>query len=254
MDQSVCSPQESLYELENHIPDENPTSSPRLPSKHSSGKRKQPPTVTPKRFTRFFTPRSSLENGVKISASRQVLRDITASGANHKRTERRRKQTKDSIEIFNDDYVVSSEVSKRRRRVGPISPDTTPDRSSPLKRMRKQSLDLSDNDDANAGDAASEEDLSDDGSAGKTRRNRTHLVFSHPIVYSQQRGHLGRLLRQETGDISPRYRTVDYGNIDWQNETADFMTRPEDTYACLNPADSQEATLPFCATSCNSKY
>ncbi len=251
--EALLSSQESSYGIHIPTPDENPSSSPLLPSSQSAGKRKQPPTVTPKRFTRFFTPRSSLGQGSKIGASRQVLRDITASGANRKSTTaRRRTPTKDSIQVFNDDGE-NLEISRKRRKRVPISPETTPDRSSPLKRIRKRSLGLSDGEGSCAGDTASEEDFPDDTDVRKAQSDRTRVEYVEPIAWSRQRGPLGRLLRQEICDGSPRYRTVDYGDGDWQYELANFMTRPEDAYACLNLTSPQEATIPFCATSCNSK-
>ncbi len=252
-DEIVLSSQGSLNRIPDSTPDENPTSSPLLPSRQSTGKRKQPPTVTPKRFTRFFTPRSSLEQGAKIGASRRALRDITASGANRKGTARRRTSTKDSIPTFNEENTEAVKISRKRIKKEPVSPGTTPDRSSPLKRIRKQSLGLSDDDCTDVEDPASKEDSSDIALGRKTRANHTRLHFDEPIAYSRQRGPLGRLLRQETGDISRGYETVDYGNGDWQNETANFMTRPKDTYAYLNLTNPQEPTIPFCATSCNSK-
>lgn len=253
IDDTLLSSQESLSRIQNLTPDENPTSSPLLPSRQSTGKRKQPPTVTPKRFTRFFTPRSSLGQGTKISASRQALRDITVSGANPKGTARRRTSTKDSIRVYNEEDNEFLDISRKRVKREPASPDTTPDRSSPLKRIRKQSLGLSDEDGTDIEASASEEDSSHDIAGKKIRPNRTRLRFVEPIACSRQRGPLGRLLRQETGDTSRRYSTVGYGSGDWQNETANFMTAPEDTHACLNPTNPQEATIPFCATSCNSK-
>ncbi len=253
IDDTLLSSQKSLGRIQKLTPDENLTSSPLLSSRQSNGKRKQPPTVTPKRFTRFFTPRSSLGQGTKISASRQALRDITASGANRKGTVRRTISTKDSIQIYNEEENESLDVSRKRTKKEPVLPDTTPDRSSPLKRLRKQSLSLSDDDGTDIEDSASGGDFSDSDPGRNTRSNRKRLHFVEPIAYSRQRGPLGRLLRKETGDTDRRYPTVDYGSSDWQNETANFMTRPEDTHACLNPTDAQEATIPFCATSCNSE-
>ena len=251
--EALLSSQESSYGIQNPTLDENLTSSPLLPSSQSTSKRKQPPTVTPKRFTRFFTPRSSLGQGSKIGASRQALRDITASGANRKSTTaQQRTPIKDSVHVFNDDGE-NLEISRKRRKRIPISPETTPDRSSPLKRIRKQSLGLSDDDGSCPGDSASEVDFSNDVALKKLQSTHIPLDYVEPIALSRQRGPLGRLLRQEIGDYSPNYRTINFGNSDWQHETADFVARPEDAYACLNLTSPQEATIPFCAASCNSK-
>ena len=250
-DEAVSSSLENCYTIPSSSQDKIPTSSPLLPSRQST-KRKQPPTVTPKRFTRFFTPRSSLGRGSKIGASRKALRDITSLGANRKSTASRRTPTKDSIRIL-DETEESPQIRKKRRTRDLVTPDTTPDRSSPLKRIRKQSLGLSDDEGSIEGGYNSDEYLSDNGVVRRVRGNRTRLNYVEPIAYSKVRGSLGRLLRQESGDYSRRYATIDHGNDDWQYETANFMTKPEDSYACLNPTNQQETTIPFCATSCNCK-
>lgn len=121
-----------------HTPDENanllPT--PTASGQKSLSKPKQLPTVTPRRFKRFFTPRSSLKRNVKIGASRQVLRDITAGDSNRRSVGRRQSFSKDATKVFEDQNENFNGTSKKRKRGIPVSPDTTPDNSSPLKRIR----------------------------------------------------------------------------------------------------------------------
>lgn len=121
-------------------------SSPLRPlSSQGTDKPKRKPTVTPRTFTRFFTPRSSLGRSRKIGASRQILKDITESGSNRKGCYRRRRQVGGRIQSLEecDDYDDGfSDISQKRKRYQPISPDPTPDLSSPLKRMRSQSLEI----------------------------------------------------------------------------------------------------------------
>ena len=119
------------------IPEASSPASPRASTQGSTGKPKKAPTVTPRTFTRFFTPRSSLSRGSKVGASRQALRDITASASNRNAPSRRRTPTKDRITIFNDeDGEISERATKRRKR---DHASITP-RSSPLKDIKKQSL------------------------------------------------------------------------------------------------------------------
>ena len=121
-----------------HTPDENanvlPT--PAASSQESTGKPKQHPTITPRRFKRFFTPRSSLKRHVKLDRSRQVLRDITGGDSNRTSVASRQFISKDYIQVFEDQGEVPVYTSRKRRRTLPISPEPTPDNSSPLKRVR----------------------------------------------------------------------------------------------------------------------
>lgn len=122
------------------------SSSPMHPlSSQGSEKPKRKPTVTPRTFTRFFTPRSSLGRSRKIGASRQILRDITESGFNRKGGSGRRRHVDDkiqSLEEGDDGGDGFSDIPQKRKRYQPISPEPTPDLSSPLKRMRSQSLEI----------------------------------------------------------------------------------------------------------------
>lgn len=99
MAESPCysSPQSSQYEklsilMEQEMEQENLDSSPLRArgndvAKYSSEKPKKPPTVTPKRFTKFFTPRPSITTrGRTQSKAGRQLRDITKNGSNRRRT------------------------------------------------------------------------------------------------------------------------------------------------------------------------
>lgn len=121
-----------------HTPDANanPLPTPTASSQRSLSKPKQLPTVTPRRFKRFFTPRPSLKRNVKIGASRQVLRDITGGDSNCRSVGRRQSFSKDAIKVFENQNEKFNGTSKKRKRGIPVSPDTTPDNSSPLKRIR----------------------------------------------------------------------------------------------------------------------
>ncbi len=131
----------------NKIPTPEPPSSspPRLLGSRGSDKPKRKPTVTPRTFTRFFTPRPSLGRGRKIGASRQILRDITESASNRRGGSRPRTQSNDKVQTLEDDHDGFLDISKKRKRRESISPETTPDLSSPLKRMRSQSFETPQN-------------------------------------------------------------------------------------------------------------
>jgi hypothetical protein len=57
-------------------------SPPRATSQGSGGRPKRPPPITPKRFNRFFTPRSSSGHSPRSSHARRKLLDITKTAIN----------------------------------------------------------------------------------------------------------------------------------------------------------------------------
>ena len=102
-------------------------------------KPKKQPTVTPRTFTRFFTPRSSFGNRRPSSSPRHALRDITSPAVNGHTSSRSRKRLE--FEPFPDINPLGDENEwsrtagvKRRKTLG--FPDITVDGSSPIKRSR----------------------------------------------------------------------------------------------------------------------
>ena len=192
-----------------HTPDENANSlpTPTASSQKSASKPKQLPTVTPRRFKRFFTPRSSLKRNVKVGASRQVLRDITAGDSNRRSVGRRQLFSKDAIQIFEDQNENFSNASKKRKRGIPVSPDTTPDNSSPLKRVRG----LTPPTEASH-DAEFETDI--DGGISDGRPSQDETAWDDepevkPIVRWREDGLPGHRLRHEcAGDIRDTRRRI----------------------------------------------
>ena len=193
----------------NRIPTPEPqkSSPPRPLDNHNSDKPKRKPTVTPRTFTRFFTPRSSLERGRKIGTSRRILRDITASGSNRKDVSRRRTQGDSKIQILKTDDDVDdnndddefAHNSKNRKRYRPISPDTTPDLSSPLKRMRSQSLELLEDNDTDEATSDTDDGVFDEYSEGQSQNGRptcnpikSRYFGSSGMAFSRQLGEIHR--------------------------------------------------------------
>ena len=224
---------------------------PQPPRKEDSGKARKAPTITPRSFTRFFTPKSSLEKGGKIGASRQALRDITASGANRNG---RRIPTENTTKTKRGETRGADGLLRGKKRKIPGSLDTTPERSSPLKRIRNQSLEIS-------------EDYSSDDSSGIELLNHFEtpgrldtkiLNIAYQIIPSKYRGPLGRELRREIGAYGTNMKTGSYGYQlagakEWQCETTNFSTNANDTYVCTNVAAQSANTIPFCTASCNSE-
>lgn len=118
-----------------------PASSPpdQLSSKHST-KPKKPPPITPKRFNRFFTPRSS-SGGVTKSRSSgksgRQLRDITKSAIN--RTQGKgatRPVIFADIEQHEQENSVTPKFASGGKRKTLLTPESSPIQSSPCKRAR----------------------------------------------------------------------------------------------------------------------
>jgi hypothetical protein len=236
------------------IDGDNLASSPILPPPdHQNSKPRKAPTITPRSFTRFFTPKSALERGGRIGASRQALRDITASASNRKG---RRTPTKDTVDIREDDNKGASRISKSKKRKILDPSDFTQERSSPLKRIRNQSLQIAE-DESDAESAGSGEDIGEHLQRWGQPTHRIHNVVE-PIAGSKFRRPLGRDLRREIGAYGTigKARFSNHrlaGAKDWQYETTNFFTRPEDAYVCMNVAAPADHTIPFCTASCNSE-
>ena len=253
-DMTPCASQEDVLSSRATSTDgENPTSSPVLPpaKRQDGGRPRKAPTITPRSFTRFFTPKSSLERGGRIGASRQALRDITSSGSNRSG---RRSPTKDFAKGLGEDIRRTDNLLGRRKRKTHDSLNTTPERSSPLKRIRNQSLEIPEDDDSGHG---SGEELGYRSPIG-SRQDRKIITITGPIVCSKYRGPQGRSLRREIGAYGTITKSRSFnhqlaGAKEWQYETTNFFTKPEDTYVCMNVAAQADNTIPFSIATCNSE-
>ncbi|KAL8859954.1 MAG: hypothetical protein Q9178_003502 [Gyalolechia marmorata] len=247
-DDTLPSSQGSVFTFSDTVGDENIPSSPTRPSKTRGSKPKARPTVTPRTFTRFFTPRSSSIRGGKLGASRQALKDITASASNRKSDVRFRSIRNHPISIFEDTESTAVPVKKKRRIQEPPLPDTIG--SSPLKRVSTSTstLDFTPSktgDDSDVDEDEAEEDLPQD------RSKNQSIQWHRPIVRSRQNGVVGGLLSRELCVGTPIRRLPLCHGRDAQYETADFYTTPKDRHLCDNLGDPTEHAIPFCTASCN---
>ncbi|KAG8631185.1 hypothetical protein KVT40_000325 [Elsinoe batatas] len=227
--EDMPSSQPSVAESELPFPDLPSSSQVRA---MASSRPKRPPTITPKRFTRFFTPRQNVvetRKSRKATTASRKLRDITKSAINQKTASPRLQPMK----VEEDDIENLTPRRSKRRKLTPV-PESSPIQlqSSPSRHVGEfKPIDLFD-------DAASVEDtdqLCDDFSRLPTpiRRirpsNTTRLLqrsFGGPSVL--QRGLIKDLC------------------VDWRHSTADFYSASED--ACAFGSSS----LPFCVTACQS--
>ena len=235
---------------------EEPLSSPiaSVPGSQQGSKPRKPPTITPRSFTRFFTPKSSIKRGGRIGASRQVLRDITATASNRRRSGAPRHS---AIKILDEGSPERTDNVRRRKRKIPDRVNVTPDRSSPVKRIRNQSLGLSESSDGES--RCFEEGEEQTPQKQSLPWNEVRQVETFRA--SNYRRKLGRDLQREIGtnDRVSRARALDHrvgsrSPKDWQCETANFSSRPEDIHVCNNVEVATEHSIPFCAASCNSEF
>lgn len=239
---------------ENDIPTDTPhtsdnlESSPALPSFRApdNAKPRKPPTITPRSFTRFFTPKSSMQKGSPMGSSRRILKDITASGNNARG---RLRLQADAADL---DGEVTDRLRKRRRLSS--SPNNGPDLSSPLKRIQNRSPQIPS--DAETISASSECDTDDDRPRDKSPTDKKRNARPPPpITRSSCLRTLGRDLQRELyGQIKKPSRGWNPSLAqDWQYETTQYHSRPEDRYSCKIVASGSAFTLPFCTVACNSR-
>lgn len=130
------SSQGSQYEQHQILLDqqENIPSSP--PAASVSRKPRKPPPITPKRFTKFFTPRNTKSDarraGQESKAGRQ-LRDITRNAVNRRRGLGPLEDDGSLLQSKDEDLLASSRPNKRRKYS--IGLDSSPPQSSPLKHV-----------------------------------------------------------------------------------------------------------------------
>ena len=199
IDQNTAQRDTQTYRLPTPEPQ---SSSPIRPlSGQGPEKPKRKPTVTPRTFTRFFTPRSSLGRNGKIGKSRKILRDITESGSNRKGGSGRRRHVDDKIRSLEEgddgDEDEFLDISQKRKRYQPISPEPTPDLSSPLKRIRSQSLEILE-DEAIYDKSFQTSNGADDGYSEDRAQDR-RPTWNH--LESRHFGPSGMAFRRELGEI-----------------------------------------------------
>lgn len=201
----------------------------------STLKPKKPPTVTPKRFNKFFTPRSSTLSGRGESQGKsgRQLRDITRNGIN------RRKTATPVLGLGEDgDEFCSSRPSKRRKQS--FDMPSSPPQSSPLRKVEPL------NDKIRVGEDDAMSDLAAD-DADLSSLMQDLEPFPKPIRRLRHTGKTHRIMQRSFGgyeSTSRGFRGPEHC-VDWRSETADFVSLPSDRYAFGRSA------LPFCTAACN---
>jgi WD40 repeat protein len=193
-------------------------------------KQKRPPPITPKRFTRFFTPRETKSRGSRSSLLRagRQLQDITRSGSNRGHAAQRTtpRKTVNFADVEND--VQTPQSSTRKRKALYPSPETSPAQSSPSKRSRYVTPPPQF---AILGDAP----LFDEAP-----------VYPVPVRRIRGGGAASRTLQRSFGGILSVGRGFRRDHCaSWEDQTADFYSHSDDLHQLPQGAP------PFCTASCN---
>ncbi|KAJ2984622.1 hypothetical protein NUW58_g5962 [Xylaria curta] len=229
------------------VPDENS----RLlsPPRQRSGKERKDPSITPRKFKRFFTPRSRVPS--QLSPARKALRDLGAPTINQ------RYQTpapssplkplfEEDEEAHDEDLELQSFRIPKRRKIQ-HTPESSPIRPSPLGASHGlevcllspiQSL-CSSQEICESDDDHSDDDLP---------------TLSHPpkrLLSLPSRGVAGQLAQRELGGL-PRagHAYMSYPAADWRIDTADFYSRPDDVHTCTSHEGPGQC-IPFCTATCH---
>ncbi|KAH6845445.1 WD40-repeat-containing domain protein [Chaetomium sp. MPI-CAGE-AT-0009] len=230
------------------------SSPPRAPS--TRGKERRNPSITPRKFQRFFTPRSRVSS--KPSAARKALCDLTAPALNRCQTPSSPLKPI-SEELFLPDPQ-DAHRGKRRKfnhstpekptsylpsplNSSPLLPtaDLRPGLASPIQSLRsRQALQ----------DAVyRDEDVSED--EDEEEVPEVMAAPSKAPVPLHRRGLGAQLVQRMTGAM--RYaseRALECPVADWRTETADFQSGPEDAHFSSSHEGAPRA-IPFCTTTCH---
>lgn len=117
------------------ISNSSPRGSPSRPRAYGRNgqKERKPPSITPRKFTRFFTPRS--HGPGRLSASRQALFDITAPANNRGGVQSSPLRPFRDISTQENNSPASFTRELKRRKVI-HTPESSPDDPSPSKRFQ----------------------------------------------------------------------------------------------------------------------
>ncbi|QDS77331.1 hypothetical protein FKW77_004966 [Venturia effusa] len=209
-----------------------------------TGRLRKPPPVTPKRFSKFFTPRTSTGRVSKPTVTRagRQLRDITdQSSLNSRVPHPRQFRTPSKKSVAFQDVNVKSKAlqtptSSSRKRKSYATPESSPpQQSSPCKRIRSDDV-------IPSSPPAYLDDLP------VYERSMTPELREPPPRIRRAHGGsaASRMLERSFGgaDYIARGRRRD-NCIHWQAQTANFYTEPDDAHQFAHPA------LPFCTASCH---
>lgn len=240
------------------------------PPRSTIGKERRVPSITPRKFQRFFTPRSRVSS--KPSAVRKALHDLTAPALNRDQAPASSPLKPISEEQLGapiEDELPDYRTAKRRKTQhtpsrshlpSPLptspgllaTPDIRPGLSSPIRHVKfrpNRRMDVDHHDGVS-------EDEDDEPPLPSPKLKR--------IVPLHTRGLGGQLVQRMSGDaclgrpVPGRHNLMIPPGIflltcilDWRTDTAKFYSKPEDVHLSSSHEGARRA-IPFCTTSSHS--
>ncbi|KAI1485547.1 WD40-repeat-containing domain protein [Biscogniauxia mediterranea] len=226
------------------------------PPRVQNTKERRNPSITPRKFKRFFTPRCRVPTNP--SPARRALQDLAAPELNH------RYQTpapSSPMIPFSEERILDDErpdtrdsrLAKRRktRHTPESSPCRPPalsvsfhDGSSPSHAIPSGLLSPIRSLHSSQGFCDSEDDASDDDLPPEPQPLKR-------LTRLPSRGLTGQLAQRQLGGMPRAGRSyMTYPAADWRIDTADFYSRPDDVHSCVSH-DGPGRCIPFCTATCH---
>ncbi|KAK8017499.1 WD40 repeat-like protein [Apiospora rasikravindrae] len=233
------------------------------PPRRNNGKERKNPSITPRKFKRFFTPRSSLSSHIThISPARRALKELAGPQVNNRYQTPAPSsplQPPDEGEedlLPNEDFTSNFRSSKRRK--FHHTPESSPCRPEPLDHgpikpspVVKPAL-LSP-----IGSLQSSQDIrnSQESDDKEEEEEEEHSVEKpvKRLAPLTARGLGGQRLQREFGTLPKAGYSRPYMSCsatDWRMETSAFYSHPEDVHSCTSQ-DGVGRCIPFCTTACH---
>ncbi|KAI1175486.1 WD40-repeat-containing domain protein [Nemania sp. FL0916] len=225
-----------------------------------SRKQRKDPSITPRKFERFFTPRSRVPS--QPSPARKALRALGAPSVNQRyQTPAPSSPLKPLFEEEEnggnggnvDDGSLALPCRLPKRRKMQHTPESSPARPSPadcpsyglsgglLSPMRS----------LNSSQELCELDDDDDDDDSSRAMWQPPSQPPKPLVALPRRGTAGQLAQRELGGLPrPGHARMSYPTADWRSETANFYTHPEDVHSCTSH-EGPGHCIPFCIAPCH---
>ncbi|KAH9206797.1 WD40-repeat-containing domain protein [Leptodontidium sp. 2 PMI_412] len=242
--------QESPVSQTNPISELTQNLSPTRPSPKRGTKERRAPSVTPRKFTRFFTPRSS-HASLPNTRSRKALNDITGPAIN-RYTQSSPLQPFRDINGQESSPLGFTRESKRRKVFH--TPELSPGKGLGFVSTHDDHSNMAGVLSSPCERAVRDLHYIDEGDEDMSQGEDEEDVPPKPvkrIVRLQHRGLGGQLLRRSIGTSS---RHSSYPVNDWQDHTAKFYSRPEDVHMSMSILhEGARRTIPFCARGLNAQ-
>jgi WD40 repeat protein len=230
------------------------------PVRHHPPRPTRPPPITPRRFTKFFTPRP-FHGHRSVRTSRTALQNISGPALNQRANNQRRQRPENDRHAS----IPPGKPCGQKRKLSFTSAESTPHR--PTAFFLPSSQDIPDDHEASGTlvsrspsrqvnifedrhaheeettEGEEEEDDDEDNDAA------TWPYPPRPVV--RQYMTIGTSSSLLSSRISGRRtRTEPFSSNLWQHDTSAFYSAPSDAYSCTS-LRGPVMTLPFCTASCN---